>query len=63
MTRQPKPAVAATALLLLALAAAWLLLRRRPSNRVIVRPAAVSVSWENYLEEMDDEQRRWEGMI
>lgn len=46
--------------LLLALAAAllwrWL---RRGSNRVRVRPAADSVSFENMLEEADPEQLRW----
>lgn len=32
------------------------------TNRVPVRPASTSVSYEHYLEEMDDEQRRWEGL-
>ena len=34
----------------------------RGTNRVPVRPAPVSVSFENYLDEMDDEQRGWEGL-
>lgn len=35
--------------------------RNRPYNLVPVRPASMSVSWENYLEEADEEERkRWQ---
>lgn len=59
-----KPRTAIIAILALIVAYLWRVASEgaRGTNRVPVRPAPVSVSYEHYLDEMDDEQRGWEGL-
>ncbi len=58
---KPRTAAIIIPILALILAVIWRI-ASEGTNRVPVRPASTSVSYENYLDEMDDEQRRWEGL-
>lgn len=58
---KPRTAAIIIPIFALILAVIWRI-ANEGTDRVPVRPASTSVSYKHYLEEMDDEQRRWEGL-